>query len=108
MEAKLKKKKLLFDKKTIKELKQKVIDAVAQEEEAKKKARIAKEKVLWVVKDYKKSSTFENEMTEARAFSYEISFNDCKKKVKELFPCLDLGKVVDGEEDEDVVKGDEE
>lgn len=59
------------------------------------------------MKDYKKSTTFENEVTEVGAFNYEIGFHDCKEKVKEHFLELDLHKVVaDGEEV--IGEGDEE
>lgn len=46
------------------------------------------------MEDYKKSTAFEDEVAKARAFSYEIGFNDCKEKVKELFLGLHLCNVV--------------
>lgn len=101
VEAKLKKKKkkLFTDKKTMKELKQKVDKALAQKEVVEKRAELAEGKVLQAIEEYKKSSTIEDEMIETGISNYQVGLADCKENVTELFPHLDLHKVIISGED---------
>lgn len=96
MEAKLrkKKKKLLSKKNSNKDLKKKLAEAITQVEEAKEKTKLVKVDVLKAIDDYTKSAAFEEEVTEASAYTYECGFNDCKAKVMKLFQNLDLNKVI--------------
>lgn len=54
-----------------------------------------------MIKEHKKSSAFKDEMTEAGIFSYEVGSADCKEKVMEIFPHLDLQKVIICGDDEE-------
>lgn len=49
--------------------------------------------VLRAIDDYRKWKAFKEKIIEALAYTYEYGFNDCKAKVIELFPYLDLWKV---------------
>ena len=49
-----------------------------------RRAELADQKALQVIKEYKKSVVFDKEMNEAGVESYNISFEDCLKKVKKL------------------------
>lgn len=68
-------------------------NAVAQAEEAEKKAKLAEANALKVVDDYKKSVAFDEEITEASSYYYWYAYDDCKAKVAKLFSDLDLIKV---------------
>lgn len=71
--------------------------------------RLIEAKSLRTVDEFKNSVTFKKEVIEASSYYYEYGFDDCKAKVRELFPGLDLRKVVlqeeeDEEEEEEITE----
>lgn len=102
---KKKKKRLLLDKATIKDLKKKLDEVTAWATNAEEKAiKLLKAESLRAIDEYKKSTNFKKEVTKMLSYCYEYGFDDCKEKVKELFPKLNLKKIVlreeEGEEEE--------
>lgn len=96
------KKKLSSIKATNKDLKKKLDNTIAQTMEAEKEIKQAKANTSKTFDDYKKSTEFKEEVNEASSHSYEYSFEDCKAKVKEFFPSIDLKKVtLPGHEEEE-------
>lgn len=106
LEAKLqkKKKKLLSEKNSIKDLKKKLSEAIARTEEVEKKTKLVEANALKAVDDFKKLATFDEDVTKASLHCYEYGFNDCNAKVAGLFPSLDLNKVIIEEETTEGVK----
>lgn len=62
---------------------------------------LAKERAQHAAEEYKKSTTFKDEMTKARTESYQMCFTDCQKKISRLHPELDFSSIIIGEEDDE-------
>lgn len=54
-----------------------------------------------VVVEYNESNDFMNNATKARVDAYIVRFIDCKRKVAQNFPALDLNRILALEEEEE-------
>lgn len=102
-EAKLrkKKKKLHLSEVPMKELMWKSDEVLAQKAITEERAMLAEERAHQAIEKYKKSSSFEDEMTEVGTASYEMGFTDCQDKVSKPYLDLDLWGIIMAEEDEE-------
>lgn len=101
-----KKKKLSFKKTSNVTLKKKHNDALNWANRAEKRTELAKASALKALDDYKKLTTVEEEDTEASTVTYYYGFDDCKDKIAQLFPELDLSSIVieEAAEEEEILQ----
>lgn len=87
LKLKKKKKKLLFDKATIEDLKQKLDEAAAQAKTTKEETiQLLEVKSLRAVEGYKNLAPFRKEVIKTSSYCYEYDFDDYKAKVKRALP----------------------